>query len=143
MKPKNIKRILFFISVFLTGPVILLPVKNRKLSQTELAELRDVKTVQVIIEPVTGSARKVKFPVRETIKKMLVPAGLKYTAEGLSASATKALPLAAASASIISMRNPLFLEAQDCVGINNVIAVRIDSKPVSFFIFSPRRMMSY
>ncbi len=80
MKPKNIKRILFIISVFLIGTVILLPVKNRKLSQTELAELRDAKTVQVIIEPVTGNTKKVKFPIRETIKKMLIPAGLKYTA---------------------------------------------------------------
>jgi HEAT repeat protein len=65
--------VVFFSFIFSTS----LPVQGKKLSPEELAELRTAKTVQLNLQLPTGSAKNTKFPVRETIAKLLTPAGLK------------------------------------------------------------------
>jgi HEAT repeat protein len=81
MKSLTLKVRVYIFALVCVGLIFTAGLRGKgKLSEADLAQLRAARTVQLVLEPPTGSGKHVKFPVRETVSKLLAPAGLRLTA---------------------------------------------------------------
>ena len=55
---------------------------QEKPTNEELEQLRAAKTAQILLEENYGTAKNIKLPLKETLEKLLLPAGLKHVESG-------------------------------------------------------------
>lgn len=81
MKPRNINiplniliAVIFIFSMCLLG--------QEKPTKEELEQLRAAKTAQILLEENYGTAKNIKLPLKETLERLLLPAGIKLVESG-------------------------------------------------------------